>query len=77
MRATLTASSLRHTLSTPPQALLDLKHLLIEARQRVPPVLQALDDIDDNINNVNGVRGCAFCGGLGQCHVLFLHMPAQ
>ena len=46
-------------------ALLDLKHLLIEAKQRVPPVLQALDDIDSNLSEVNGVRGCAFCGGLG------------
>ena len=25
-------------------ALLDLKHLLVEAKQRIPPVLQALDD---------------------------------
>merc|ERR1719487_2214971 len=39
-------------------ALLDLKHLLIEAKQRVPPVLQALDDIDSNLSEVNGVRGC-------------------
>jgi ATP-dependent RNA helicase DDX41 len=45
--------------------LLDLKHLLIEAKQRVPPVLQALEDPDEDINNVGGVKGCAFCGGLG------------
>jgi ATP-dependent RNA helicase DDX41 len=29
--------------------LLDLKHLLIEAKQRVPPVLQALDDPDEDL----------------------------
>ena len=46
-------------------ALLDLKHLLIEAKQRVPPVLQALDDPDDDLNDLGGVKGCAFCGGLG------------
>jgi ATP-dependent RNA helicase DDX41 len=45
--------------------LLDLKHLLIEAKQRVPPVLQALDDPDEDLVNVGGLRGCAFCGGLG------------
>lgn len=46
-------------------ALLDLKHLLIEAKQRVPPVLQALQDPDDDILDVGGTKGCAFCGGLG------------
>jgi len=46
-------------------ALLDLKHLLIEAKQRVPPVLQALDDPDDDIIEMGGMKGCAFCGGLG------------
>lgn len=46
-------------------ALLDLKHLLMEAKQRVPPVLQALDDPDDDIMDVGGVKGCSFCGGLG------------
>lgn len=45
--------------------LLDLKHLLIEAKQRVPPVLQALEDPDEEIMEVGGVKGCAFCGGLG------------
>ena len=45
--------------------LLDLKHLLIEAKQRVPPVLQALDDPDDDLKEVGGTKGCAFCGGLG------------
>lgn len=41
--------------------LLDLKHLLKEARQRIPPVLMMLDDPRDN--GVEG--GCSFCGGLG------------
>ena len=45
--------------------LLDLKHLLIEAKQRVPPVLMVMDDPDEVIGDLNGVRGCAFCGGLG------------
>jgi ATP-dependent RNA helicase DDX41 len=49
----------------PESALLDLKHLLIEAKQRVPPVLQALEDPDKDIEGLGGVRGCAFCGGLG------------
>jgi ATP-dependent RNA helicase DDX41 len=46
-------------------ALLDLKHLLIEAKQRVPPVLQALDNPDDDLNDLDGTKGCSFCGGLG------------
>lgn len=49
----------------PESVLLDLKHLLIEAKQRVPPVLQALQDPDDDIFDVGGVKGCSFCGGLG------------
>lgn len=48
-------------------ALLDLKALLIEAKQRVPPVLQAIQDPFEaqELDNVSGIRGCAFCGGLG------------
>lgn len=49
----------------PESALLDLKHLLIEAKQRVPPVLQALEDPDEHLQDVGGVQGCSFCGGLG------------
>lgn len=45
--------------------LLDLKHLLREAKQRIPPVLQMLDDPRGDIG-ANGVPGgCSFCGGLG------------
>jgi ATP-dependent RNA helicase DDX41 len=49
----------------PESALLDLKHLLIEAKQRVPPVLQALQDPDEELQGLGGTIGCAFCGGLG------------
>ncbi len=49
----------------PESALMDLKHLLVEAKQRVPPVLQTLEDPDKDIDGLGGVRGCAFCGGLG------------
>jgi ATP-dependent RNA helicase DDX41 len=41
--------------------LLDLKHLLKEARQRIPPVLMMLDDPRER----NGGAGCSYCGGLG------------
>lgn len=41
--------------------LLDLKHLLKEARQRIPPVLMMLDDPRER----NGGVGCSYCGGLG------------
>lgn len=48
--------------------LLDLKHLLQEAKQRVPPVLQALHDPMDELKEleaVSGTKGCVYCGGLG------------
>ncbi|KAJ7962813.1 DEAD-box ATP-dependent RNA helicase [Quillaja saponaria] len=48
--------------------LLDLKHLLQEAKQRIPPVLAELNDPMediDAINSASGVKGCAYCGGLG------------
>lgn len=47
--------------------LLDLKHLLQEAKQRIPPVLAELDDPMENdaITSASGVKGCAYCGGLG------------
>jgi len=48
--------------------LLDLKHLLKEAKQRIPPILQALFDPSEMIENsgYNGiVKACPFCGGLG------------
>ncbi|PSC71624.1 DEAD-box ATP-dependent RNA helicase 35 [Micractinium conductrix] len=48
--------------------LLDLKHLLREAKQRIPPVLQALHDPMDELAEmeaISGTKGCAYCGGLG------------
>jgi len=48
------------------QILLDLKHLLMEAHQRVPPVLLALDDPMDQFKDVEGASlECTYCGGLG------------
>jgi len=52
--------------------LMDLKQLLLEAKQRVPAALVALekDALGDGADayaatEVGGVKGCAFCGGLG------------
>ena len=46
--------------------LLDLKHLLMEANQRIPPVLLIMDDPADRAAaETGGARGCSFCGGLG------------
>jgi ATP-dependent RNA helicase DDX41 len=48
--------------------MLDLKRLLEEARQRVPPFLAGLVDPDAELQaaaEAAGVKGCAFCGGLG------------
>jgi len=46
--------------------LLDLKHLLKEAHQRIPPVLLIMDDPLENMpENEGGTKGCSFCGGLG------------
>jgi len=51
--------------------LLDLKHLLIEAKQEVPPFLKVLKDPDE------GRVECSFCGGLGHritnCNKLEAH----
>lgn len=49
--------------------LLDLKHLLREAGQKIPPVLMALEDPTERYGAANaaksGAGGCAYCGGLG------------
>ncbi|KAG0325165.1 DEAD-box ATP-dependent RNA helicase 35 [Dissophora globulifera] len=47
------------------QILLDLKHLLREAKQRVPPVLDALEDPSEMYKDLGVSGGCAYCGGLG------------
>lgn len=44
------------------RVLLHLKHLLLEAKQHVPPVLMA---IDDPTEREGAGTGCAFCGALG------------
>ncbi len=45
--------------------LLDLKHLLIEAKQKVPPFLATLESEHEKFLAVGGERGCSYCGGLG------------
>lgn len=45
--------------------LLDLKHLLIEAKQRVPPFLATLASEHEAFLKVGGDPGCSYCGGLG------------
>jgi ATP-dependent RNA helicase DDX41 len=47
--------------------LLDLKALLVEAGQNVPPFLQQLDAPanEHSVEDIGGVKGCAYCGGLG------------
>jgi ATP-dependent RNA helicase DDX41 len=45
--------------------LLDLKHILIEAKQKCPPVLMTLDDPTEGQAKVDGSVGCGYCGGLG------------
>jgi len=49
----------------PETSLLDLKHLLREAKQKIPPVLMTLEDPTEGLIQVEGVEGCAYCGGLG------------
>jgi len=52
--------------SSPPSILLDLKHVLVEAKQRIPSFLEDLEGDDEMAGaSVAGVRGCAYCGGLG------------
>jgi ATP-dependent RNA helicase DDX41 len=45
--------------------LLDLKHLLREAKQKIPPVLMTLPDPTPSSDGGGGVGGCGYCGGLG------------
>ncbi|KAI8642943.1 P-loop containing nucleoside triphosphate hydrolase protein [Parasitella parasitica] len=45
------------------QIRLDLKHLLREAKQRIPPFLAAMEDPSEKYGSLTG--GCSFCGGLG------------
>ncbi|XP_058792911.1 ATP-dependent RNA helicase abstrakt [Phymastichus coffea] len=45
--------------------LLDLKHLLREAKQKIPPFLQELCSENEKYLNVGDEQGCSYCGGLG------------
>ncbi|QQP37560.1 ATPdependent RNA helicase abstraktlike [Caligus rogercresseyi] len=45
--------------------LLDLKHLLIEAKQKVPPFLATLENEQERYLAMGESRGCSYCGGLG------------
>lgn len=45
--------------------LLDLKHLLIEAKQVVPPFLADLQSENEKYLDLGDERGCSYCGGLG------------
>ena len=45
--------------------LLDLKHLLIEAKQSVPDMLVAIESHEDAYLDLNGEKGCSYCGGPG------------
>ncbi len=49
--------------STEQTVLLDLKHLLIEARQKVPPFLAELCSENEKVTGL--ADGCSYCGGLG------------
>ena len=45
--------------------LMDLKHLLIEAKQKVPQFLMALNLEQDQFLGAGDEKGCSYCGGLG------------
>ncbi|KAI8991013.1 P-loop containing nucleoside triphosphate hydrolase protein [Mycotypha africana] len=47
------------------QIRLDLKHLLREAKQKIPPFLAAMEDPMEKYGGQLLSGGCSFCGGLG------------
>eukprot|EP00038_Savillea_parva_P025381 m.47373 g.47373 ORF g.47373 m.47373 type:complete len:605 (-) comp6882_c1_seq1:1329-3143(-) len=49
----------------PQITLLDLKHLLMEAKQPVPPFLSAYTADFEKDLEIGGTKGCLYCGGLG------------
>ncbi|MEW5318505.1 MAG: hypothetical protein WDW38_009721 [Sanguina aurantia] len=62
------ATTFVNTRKTDETILLDLKHLLKEAKQRVPHFLTTLDDPMEKrleMEAATGVKGCSYCGGLG------------
>ncbi|KDQ12334.1 hypothetical protein BOTBODRAFT_34629 [Botryobasidium botryosum FD-172 SS1] len=50
-------------MNTAEQTLLDLKYLLMEAGQKVPPFLQSIED--PRAVQGGSLKGCPVCGGLG------------
>jgi ATP-dependent RNA helicase DDX41 len=48
-----------------PAFLLDLKHLLREAKQAIPPVLAAIEDPTEYSRPGDEDRSCQYCGGMG------------
>ncbi|OAX43782.1 DEAD-domain-containing protein [Rhizopogon vinicolor AM-OR11-026] len=50
-------------MTTPEQTLLDLKYLLMEAGQKVPPFLRTIED--PHAAQGGSLKGCPVCGGLG------------
>ncbi|GLB35208.1 putative P-loop containing nucleoside triphosphate hydrolase protein [Lyophyllum shimeji] len=50
-------------MNTPEQTLLDLKYLLMEAGQKVPPFLTTIEDPRAAHGGI--LKGCSVCGGLG------------
>ncbi|KAL0578431.1 hypothetical protein V5O48_003581 [Marasmius crinis-equi] len=50
-------------MNTPEQTLLDLKYLLMEAGQKVPPFLATIED--PRAAQGGALKGCPVCGGLG------------
>lgn len=51
--------------TTDESVLLDLKHLLIEAQQKVPDFLAELCSETEKYLDVGLTQGCSYCGGLG------------
>lgn len=51
--------------STDQSVLLDLKHLLIESKQKVPPFLAELCSESEQLLEVGDTQGCSYCAGLG------------
>ncbi|OLY82712.1 DEAD-box ATP-dependent RNA helicase 35, partial [Smittium mucronatum] len=62
-------------MSSSDQTLLDLKHLLKESHQNIPPFLNSIHD--PTSNSINTAIGCAFCGGLGHSIINCPKLEAQ
>ena len=49
----------------PETTLLDLKYLLLEAKQKIPPALEAMSSEMEKFLKMGGTQGCLYCGGPG------------